>query len=426
MVTRSMTAYYQMGQDAPDYPKVSFYQLSQDTIVDDSLVNEHVDVQGNHREVIRTIGAASTVLLKNSNSTLPLSATAYRTLAVGWGSGSTNFPYIIGPFPAIQDRVHLENPQAVVEAVLSDYSPQAQAIARQDDVCIVFANADSGEGYITVDGNVGDRQNLTLWHDGDELIKNVTSECNNTIVVLHTVGPVIMEAWVDNPNVTAILYAGLPGQETGAAIVDILFGLVNPSGRLVQTIAKQRSDYGADVLYSSDMEVPQIVYSEELLIDYRWFDSRDIVPRFEFGFGLSYTEFEYSKLSVKPIASVPSRRTVELEKPKNAPGGFASLYEPAMNVTFSIRNSGKYPGNEVSQLYLGFPPAAGEPPKVLRGFERTFITNGSSEIVTILLNNKEISIWDVVTQAWVVPTGVFTVMIGQSSRIIKLTTTFTR
>jgi beta-glucosidase len=89
--------------------------------------------------------------------------------------------------------------------------------------------------------------------------------------------------------VTAVLNANLPGQETGNAIVDILFGAVNPSGRLPYTIAKQRSDYPADVLYTSTAGTPQITYSEGLFIDYRHFDQAGITPRFEFGFGLSYT-----------------------------------------------------------------------------------------------------------------------------------------
>jgi beta-glucosidase len=106
---------------------------------------------------------------------------------------------------------------------------------------------------------------------------------------MHAVGPVLLEAWIENPNVTAVISASLPGQETGNAIVDVLFGAVNPSGRLPYTIAKQRTDYPADVVYTSEDGTPQITYSEGLFIDYRHFDQASIEPRFEFGFGLSYT-----------------------------------------------------------------------------------------------------------------------------------------
>lgn len=124
-------------------------------------------------------------------------------------------------------------------------------------------------GYITVDGNTGDRNNLTLWGGGESVILNTASVCSNTIVVMHVVGPVIVESWIDHPNITAVLHAGIPGQETGNAIVDVLFGAVNPSGRLPYTVAKARGDYPADILYSSTMSTPQITYSEGLQIDYR-------------------------------------------------------------------------------------------------------------------------------------------------------------
>ncbi|KAK4703614.1 beta-glucosidase, partial [Phenoliferia sp. Uapishka_3] len=487
MVTRTMAAYYKMGQDSFEYPKVNFDQLSEDTYIGGVLLNEHVDVQADHAKLIREIGAASTVMLKNERFTLPLAACDYKrygifgsdagqnpdgpnscvdrgcdsgTLAMGWGSGSANFPYrtsvipscstfthasltVVDPLSAIQTFVHSQNPTAVVEGMTNDYNYfQAQAVARQADICLVFVNADSGEGYITVDTNAGDRNNLTLWHEGDALIANVTSQCDNTVVVIHAVGPVIMEAWVNNPNVTAILWASLPGQETGNAIVDILFGGVNPSARLPYTIAKERKDYPADILYTSYETVPQITYSEKLLIDYRWygslnsrllipstiltnatstrFDAHDIAPRFEFGFGLSYTTFAYSNIEIK---APHSRRMIELEKKWNSP---SDLHSVAFTVTFTVENAGSHDGNEVSQLYIGFPASAEEPPKVLRGFERTYLKKGCSAEVSMSLTKKDISIWSVVEQAWVVPSGSFEVMIGQSSRMIVLTQSFMR
>jgi beta-glucosidase len=171
------------------------------------------------------------------------------TLALGWGSGTANFPYLIDPYSAIQSYVHQESPDTVIMAQFTDFNlAQASSYASQADTCLVFANADSGEGYITVDGNAGDRNNLTLWHGGEALIGTVASQCDNTIVVLHTPAAVLMEDWIENPNVTAVLYAHMPGQESGNALLDVLIGTVNPSARLPYTIAKQRSDYPADVL----------------------------------------------------------------------------------------------------------------------------------------------------------------------------------
>lgn len=103
-----------------------------------------------------------------------------------------------------------------------------------DEVPYVDIHCDS-TGYITVDNNAGDRNNLTLWHGGEALINATASNCANTIVVMHVVGPVLVESWIDHPNVTAVLNAGIPGQESGNSLVDVLFGKVNPSGRLPYT-----------------------------------------------------------------------------------------------------------------------------------------------------------------------------------------------
>ena len=116
------------------------------------------------------------------------------------------------------------------------------------EVALVFINSDSGEEYITVDGNQGDRNNLTAWHNGDALVAAVAAQNKNTIVVVHSVGPLIVEPWIEHPNVTAVVWAGLGGTETGNALVDVLYGNVNPSGRLPYTIAKEVSDYGAQLL----------------------------------------------------------------------------------------------------------------------------------------------------------------------------------
>ena len=128
----------------------------------------------------------------------------------------------------------------------------------------MFVNSDSGEGYITVDGNEGDRKNLTAWHGGDALIAAVAAQNKNTVVVVHSVGPLIVEPWIEHPNVTAVLWAGLGGTETGNALVDVLYGDVNPSGRLAYTIAKSVDDYGAQlILGGGDDTILQIPYNDK-------------------------------------------------------------------------------------------------------------------------------------------------------------------
>lgn len=196
---------------------------------------------------------------------------------MGWGSGTANFPYLITPLTAIQNEVRSNGGN--VEDVLDDYAySQIQVLAqRVNDVegaAIVFVNSDSGEGYIIVDGNEGDRNNLTLWHDGDTLIQNVSALCSNTIVVMHTVGPVLVDAWYKNPNVTAIIWAGIPGQESGNAIADILYGRVNPSGKLPFTFGSSRGEYGSDIIYEANngAGAPQDNFENGIFIDYRAFD----------------------------------------------------------------------------------------------------------------------------------------------------------
>jgi hypothetical protein len=181
-----------------------------------------------------------------------------------------------------------------------------QALVSQANVtAIVFVNADSGEGYINVDGNEGDRNNLTLWHSGNDLINNVSALCSNTIVVIHSTGPVLVTDWYNSTNVTAILWAGVPGQESGNSITDILYGKVNPAARTPFTWGPTRASYGTDILYepNNGNDAPQSDFLEGVFIDYRAFDNQNITPIYEFGFGLSYTTFEYADLAVTKVTA---------------------------------------------------------------------------------------------------------------------------
>lgn len=336
MAVRILAAWYFVGRDKATIP-INLNSWTLDTygfqhfIASQgyTLVNQHIDVRGEHSNLIRLIGAASTVLLKNTNNMLPLTGrekfTAIfgsdagdsplgpngcddrgcdnGTLASGWGSGTANFPYLISPATAIQNEVFSKG--GVVQAITDDWAAkQIASLARQASVSIVFVNANAGETYIVVDGNRGDRNNLTLWHGGDQLVQNVSSRCNNTILVLHTVGPVLLGNYSDNPNITAILWAGLPGEQSGNSIADVLYGRVNPSGRLPFTMAKARENYGTDILYTpnKDSEAPQVDFTEGNFIDYRAFDSKNITPVYEFGYGLSYTTFMYTNLKVSKLA----------------------------------------------------------------------------------------------------------------------------
>ena len=346
MTERIMAGYFLLNQDQ-DYPPVSFDAFR--PLAPEN--NSHVDVRADHDQVIRHIGAASTVLLKNVNGALPLDKPRSialigedmgpsmlgpngcsdrdcdeGTLAMGWGSGTAEFTYLVDPYAAVS--LQALHDHSTLSWWFDNFDlAGANKTVMGVDVAIVGINADSGEGYITVDTNEGDRNNLSAWLNGDELVKSVAANNNNTMVVIHSTGPLILEEWIDHPNVTAVLWAGLPGQESGNALVDVLYGAYNPSGRLPYTIAKRREDYSADIVYvNTDADpMPQTFYSEGLEIDYRHFLSNGIQPRFEFGFGLSYTTFSHTNLQVTSIDQ-PAKRWEDENEGRKIGGFLADWY----------------------------------------------------------------------------------------------------
>lgn len=347
MAQRVLAGWFLVGQDQ-DYPAVNFNSWTAG-----GPNNSHVDVRGDHEHLVRHIGASSTVLLKNLNNTLPLQKprsiavigsdmgpsdmgpNGYMdrggdrgTLAMGWGSGTTNFPYLVDPLEALSIKARKDH--TVLNWWLRDWDVRGAATAAaKADIAIVGVNADSGEEYITVDGNVsllpiseltgqiGDRNNLSAWNNGDELVKAVAAVNRNTIVVVHSVGPMLMEPWIDHPNVTAVLWAGLPGQESGSSLVDVMYGDYNPSGRLPYTIARNRSDYSADITYvpAGTGKENDVFYKEGLFIDYRHFLAKGIKPRFPFGYGGSYTSFAYSDVAVSSVSDYQARHDDEEDDP---------------------------------------------------------------------------------------------------------------
>ncbi|KAI0815283.1 glycoside hydrolase family 3 protein [Irpex lacteus] len=433
MATRILAAWYLLGQDQ-GFPAVNFN--SKDA---NSKINQHVNVQGDHASLIRTIGAASTVLLKNERNALPLKAPKSiavigsgagsnpdgpnactdrscdkGVLAMGWGSGTANFPYLIAPLDALTNRSALDGTN-VTSSLSDDDTAAAAKAAGGKDVAFVFITADSGEDVTIVEGNDGDRNDLNAWHNGDKLVQAVAQANNNTIVVVNTVGPIIVDAWIDNPNITGLVWSGLPGQEAGNSLVDVLYGDYNPSGRLPYTIAKAEKDYSARVNYDLHLTILHIPYTEGLFVDYRHFDQANISPRFEFGFGLSYTTFAYSGLSVTGSAAGGN--------PRSGYGASLddSLHEKVITVSFTLRNNGTVAGHEIPQLYLSPPASANSPPKLLKGFDSIFLQPGQSSKVEFQVSRYDLSTWNVLTQRWEIPSGSTGVLVGASSRDIRLT-----
>ncbi|KAF8496226.1 beta-glucosidase [Russula emetica] len=452
MATRILASWYLLDQDSPNYPKTNFdgfFPL-------DEATNEHIDVQDGHGELVREIDTSSIVLLKNVNGALPLKKPRRIVLigsdagpahiagpneftfqggvdgilAIGWGSGTASFTYKISPYEAFQARARKDHTS--FSWFFDDFNLVGAATAAvQQDVALVFLQSDSGEDIVTVDGNAGDRKNLTAWLNGDALVRAVASQNNNTIVVINSVGPLILEPWIEHPNVTAVVWAGLGGTETGNALVEVIYGAVNPSGRLPYTIAKSAEDYPAQLVLGGDgEEILNITYSEGLFIDYRHFDAKNITPRFEFGFGLSYTQFQYSGLSIAPVEDDAGQdQDGQLEAnwlgAKPGPQGVGSstalwLHRPAYIVSFTVQNAGQVAGTEISQVYLHFPDSAGEPPSVLRGFTDVELQPGESMTVNVTFSRYDLSVWDVPSQTWVRAPGTYSLSIGASSRDFRL------
>lgn len=212
-----------------------------------------------------------------------------------------------------------------------------------------------------------------------------------TVVVLHTSNPVAMP-WLD--QVAGVLEAWYPGEEAGSSVAAVLFGDVNPSGKLPVTfLADEKQGPGTNFLeYPGDGHT--VNFDEGIYVGYRWYDQNNQTPLFPFGFGLSYTSFQYDALRIETKGD---ERTVRLR----------------------VTNTGSVAGAEVVQLYLTDPSEANELPRQLKGFEKIFLKPGESGEVLIRLTEDAFSVWDERTHGWTVCPGTYTVSAGSSSRDIR-------
>ena len=221
-------------------------------------------------------------------------------------------------------------------------------------------------------------------------------------MVLQSPGPVTMP-WVR--RVGAIVEAWWPGEEGGNAIADVLLGKVNPSGKLPVTYPRALTDVPARTKEQFPGVGGRAVYSEGVLVGYRWYDRRGIRPLFPFGHGLSYTSFHYRDLEVRELRG-------------GSPGGTGRV-----RVSLRVANVGPRRGAEVVQVYLGLPrpvPGIVQPPKALKRFRRVEIPSGRSRDLTFVLEDRDFSFWDADTNRWRVAPGCYRVLVGSSSRDIRL------
>jgi beta-glucosidase len=393
-------------------------------IVDDPPVQKVVDVFGG-LEVAQRVAEQGSVLLKNANGQLPLSAAGIRSIAVigshsdvgvisGGGSAQVDPPggsavpappgsaaegtvealltvhvwYPSSPLQAIRAKAR----RAKVEYNAGTDPASAAALAKASDVAIVLVNQPASEAT---------DYSLTLPGDQDKLVAAVAAANPHTIVVLETGGPVTMP-WIG--QVSAALETWFPGIRGGEAIANILFGDANPAGRLPITFPASEADLPHPQLFLPPGPRPGPLdgidgkrppfdanYTEALKVGYKWYDAENKQPLFPFGHGLSYTTFAYSGLKAS-----------------------------ASEVSFTVRNTGRRAGVETAQVYAGLPAAAQEPPRRLVAWEKVPLGPGESKTVTLKLDPLFLSVFNAGRNAWERLPGDYKIEAGGSSRELPL------
>lgn len=328
---------------------------------------------------------------------------------MGGGSGAVTPAYWNSPYDSLSQRAYTDGTYLQWDFI----TPNSETLVDPaSDACLVFINAWAAEG--------NDRFDISDSFS-DDLVTNVASQCNNTIVVIHNAGARLVDAFADNPNVTAIVYAHTPGQDAGRSITALLYGDENFSGKMPYTVAKNSSDYGLllspaqpDGLFAL---FPQANFTEGVYIDYRAFDALNMTPQYEFGFGLSYTTFNYTDLNIAHLS--PANTGSYPVGPIQA-GGAADLWDRFAVINANITNTGSVTGQEVSQLYVGIPNG---PIRQLRGFDKKALNASESYTVEFNLTRRDLSYWDTAAQQWNLQSGAYQIYVGGSSRSLPLTGT---
>jgi beta-glucosidase len=371
-----------------------------------------------HQQTARKVADEGIVLLKNENGILPL-ATSVKSIAVigynaerkqsmGGGSSQVKAFYEVTPLDGLQrskpagTAITYSLGYKIFRGATADPELIQQAVeaASRADVAIIVGGWTHGYNYNVWSDNAydaedTDKPNMNLPFGQDELIKEVLKANPKTILVLMGGGPVDMSNW--NNEAKTILQAWYPGMEGGNALADIIFGKINPSGKLPMTFPKKLNDVPAHKLgtYPHD-EKRNLYYYDDIYVGYRYFDTYKVEPEFPFGFGLSYTQFEYSNLKLQ----VSGKK---------------------VSVSFSLKNTGKVAGAEVAQVYVhDVASNLPRPEKELKGFEKVFLKPGESKQISVVLDESAFQYFNDVLNKWVLEPGTFEIIVGSSSRDKKL------
>ncbi|MGP0020957.1 MAG: beta-glucosidase family protein [Candidatus Sulfotelmatobacter sp.] len=395
-------------------------------VVDDPPLKSVVDVVGGF-EVAQRIAEQSMVLLKNANAQLPLDASKIHSIAVigphadvgmisGGGSAQVDPPGGNAIMPPGKGNTHWQDhiwfptsplksirakaPAANVQFDSGADPAAAAALAKNADVAIIFAYEWESEGM--------DLDSLSLPDNQDELIAKVAAANPHTVVVLET-GTAVTMPWAD--QVSGIVEAWFAGSRGAEAVANIIFGDVNPSAKLPITFPKSEAELPHPTLVkppkvTTDADrqgwkriaggLPpfQVTYDEGVKVGYKWYDAENKPVLFPFGYGLSYTTYSYSNLKV-----------TQGKNPR---------------VTFTVTNTGNRAGAEVAEVYASLPAAAAEPPKRLVGFSKVKLNAGESKEVSVDVDPKYLSIFNVEKDAWQLIPGDYGFMVGGSSQSLPL------
>lgn len=361
-----------------------------------------------HQGVARKVADEGITLLKNDGDLLPLYRAKIKSIAVigpnasqtqlggRWSADVPPFYNIsvlegINKLAGSQIDVEFARGCPRLKPGKSAGLRAAVALARKSDVAVVVVGMDK-----TYEGEELDPPNLYLPGDQDKLIQAVAAVNKRTIVVLNNGTQVLMEKWINQvPGLIEMWYAG---EEGGDALAEILFGDVDPSGHLPDTFAFRREDYSDWPNYPGAKDT--VKYAEGIYVGYRHFDKARIKPRFPFGFGLSYTTFDFSDLKAP--------RTMTHNHP--------------VTISVTVKNTGKRAGAEVVQLYIHcLAPKVGRPIRELKGFQRVALNPGQSAAVKFTIDDRSLSYWDTARHRWQADRGPYAMEIGDNCKDIKMT-----
>ncbi len=372
-----------------------------------------------HAAVAKKVAEEGIILLKNGDNLLPLNkekiksialigANANRDQAMGGGSSQVRPKHEITPYKGLQNYLKnskvdltLSSGYTIVRGGEANAKMIAEAVekAKNADVAIVAGGWTHGYDYSDWDDNAYDAEavdkpNMTMPFGQDELISAVIEANSNTIVVLFGGGAMDITKWEGKAK--AILQLGYPGQEGGNALAEILFGDINPSGKLTFSWPKTLEDAPAHKIGEYPGDSLNVVYKDDIYVGYRYFDTYKVKPQFSFGHGLSYSEFSYGQIKTQTVNGIST-------------------------ISLNIKNNSDKAGFETVQLYIKDEKSSiKRPEKELKGFKKVFLKSGESKEVSFDLNADAFSFFDEKEMKWINELGKFWILIGSSSSDIRV------